>query len=106
MFYKFPFGYSTLNVGNHLTLFTGKIRVKTSADDLRSLLSHCAEVRIETGSNNCSIITFVTTSATVNDRIIKDINSILCDLMHKRIDAKYNRFSEPVVIGYIDELPY
>ena len=106
MFYKIPFGYSTLNVGNHLTLFTGKIRVKTSADDLRSLLNHYAEVRIETGSNNCSIITFATTSATVNDKIIRDINSILCDLMHKRIDAKYNRFSEPVVIGYIDELPY
>lgn len=106
MFYKIPFGYSTLNVGNHLTLFTGKIRVKTSADDLRSLFGHCAEVRIETGTNNCSIITFVTTSATVNDRIIRDISSMLCDLMHKRIDAKYNRFNEPVVIGYIDELPY
>lgn len=108
MFYKIPFGYSSVNISNHLTVFTGKIRVKTSAEELRKSLSHCSEVRIENGSNNCSIITFATTNALANDRIIKDINSILCDLMHKRIDAKYNRSSGPVVVGkiWIDDLPY
>lgn len=72
MFYKMPFGYSCLNVDNKMSVFTGKIRIKTSEKELTSLLNH-PEVSLTQETRDCWIINFATTNAIVNGKIISDI---------------------------------
>jgi len=103
---KMPFGYKSFLFNYQLPVYTGQIRVKTSEETLSSLLKH-PEVRIKQGTRDCFIVSFVTTSAETNSAIINDIESILCEIMHKRIDAKYNRNIEPIMVQDVsDWLPW
>jgi hypothetical protein len=94
---KMPFGYKSFLFNYQLPVYTGQIRIKTSEETLSSLLKH-PEVKIRKGKRDCFIVSFVTTNGETNNAIIKDIESILCEIMHKRIDAKYNRNIEPILV--------
>lgn len=98
---KMPFGYKSFLFNNQLAVYTGQIRIKTSEETLVSLLNH-SEVTIKKGQRDCFIVSFVTTNAETNNAIINDIETILCDIMHKRIDAKYNRNIEPTLIPSLE----
>ena len=92
-----PFGYKSFLFNQQLIVYTGQIRIKTSEETLSSLLKY-PEVKIKKGTRDCFIVSFVTTNEKTNNTIIKDIESILCEIMHKRIDAKYNRNIEPILV--------
>ena len=107
---KTDFGFKTIAIGS-ITIYTGKIRIKTSADFLQHKLQNHLEHLVITerfcskNFKHYSTITFETTSKILNQQLIDAINSILCEMMHARIDAKYSpkRFQ---ILEPIDNLPF
>ena len=86
---KMPFGYNSIVLDHSFVLHTGKIRVKSSIGDCHKVLGHYPQLLLQEGSNGCTIIRFSTTCHQTNDFLIKEINAMLCKIMHERIDAKY-----------------
>lgn len=93
---KTDFGFKTMRIGS-ITIHTGKIRIKTSADFLQHKLQNHLEHLViterfcEKKFKHYSTITFETTSTILNQQLIDAINQMLCQMMHARIDAKYSR---------------
>jgi hypothetical protein len=85
-----PYGYNTFIIDNLLCVYTAKIRVKiasyNASDELEAVLR---KFTITKGKNDCIIISYAVTSSIENAQNIEIINTLLCDIMHKRIDAKY-----------------
>jgi hypothetical protein len=86
-----PYGYNTFIIDNLLCVYTAKIRVKLAVKDtisepLRAVLQ---KFTITKGKNDCTIISYAVTSSIENAQNIEMINAVLCEVMHKRIDAKY-----------------
>lgn len=85
-----PYGYNTFTIDNLLCVYTAKIRVKIASyspsDALEAVLQ---KFTITKGKNDCIIISYAVTSPIEHIQNIEIINTLLCDIMHKRIDAKY-----------------
>jgi hypothetical protein len=85
-----PYGYNTFTIDNLLCVYTAKIRVKIASyspsDALEAVLQ---KFTITKGKNDCIIISYAVTSSIENAQNIEIINTLLCDIMHRRIDAKY-----------------
>lgn len=85
-----PYGYNTFTIDNLLCVYTAKIRVKIASyspsDALEAVLQ---KFTITKGKNDCIIISYAVTSPIENAQNIEIINTLLCDIMHRRIDAKY-----------------
>jgi hypothetical protein len=95
-----PYGYNTFIIDNLLCVYTAKIRVKLAVKDtisepLRAVLQ---KFTITKGKNDCTIISYAVTSSIENAQNIEMINAVLCEVMHKRINAKYS----PKVKQYSD----
>jgi hypothetical protein len=94
-----PYGYKTFIIDNLLCVYTAKIRVKIASynpsDELEAVLR---KFTITKGKNDCIIISYAVTSSIENAQNIEIINTLLCDIMHKRIDVKYS----PKVKQYSD----
>lgn len=104
---KIDYGFKTISIGS-IAIYTGKIRIKASSDYLwHKLQNHCLHLHIYDCRNNCSTISFETTKFELNQQLIDAINSVLAEIMHARIDAKYSR-PIPIIekIEYVDDLPY
>jgi imidazoleglycerol phosphate dehydratase HisB len=93
---KTDFGFKTISIGS-ITIYTGKIRIKTPIGFLQHKLQNHLE-HITITERLCtkhyryySTITFETTSALLNNQLIDAINELLRQMMHARIDAKYSR---------------
>jgi hypothetical protein len=86
---KMPFGYNSICLDHCFVLHTGKIRIKSSIGDCYHALGHHPQLLLQEGSNGCTTIRFSTTCHQTNDFLIKEINAMLCKIMHERIDAKY-----------------
>jgi hypothetical protein len=94
-----PFGYNSIIFDHTFVLHTGKIRVKSSIGDCFHALGHHPQIKFGQGANECTTISFVTTCMQTNDFLITEINAMLADIMHKRIDAKYaKKVWEPEMI--------
>jgi hypothetical protein len=88
---KIPFGFKMIQLDNLLTIYTGKIRIKADANDLlNALQNHAEHLTFTEGKNNCTTITFCTTNFLLRTQLINAINQILANIMHARIDRKYN----------------
>jgi len=89
---KTAFGFKTVTIGR-LTIFTGKIRIKSNAQFLEHKLQNYLEhIRLNEIPKNCAVyttISFETTSGLLNKQLIVAINNVLREIMHDRIDAKY-----------------
>jgi len=86
---KMPFGYNRIVFDHSHAIFTGKIRVKIDILDCHKILGHHPQLQLQEGTNGCTTIKFLTTCHQTNDFLIKEINAMLCKIMHERIDAKY-----------------
>lgn len=88
---KMPYGYNSFCFDYSLTIFTGKIRIKADYAFVANSLQHCTQLRLKiSGSDNqYTTVSFATTCSQTNDHLIMEINSLLCSIMHKRIDDKY-----------------
>lgn len=88
---KIPFGFKTIQLDNFMTIYTGKIRIKADANDLiNALQNHLEHLTFTEGRNNCTTITFCTTSILLKNQLMNAINQLLAQIMHARIDRKYN----------------
>ena len=90
---KIPFGFKMIQIENHLVIYTGKIRIKAEPDALRLALQNYAEHLTfvqSRGWGTCTTITFCTTNALLNRQLIYAINQTIAQIMHNRIDRKYN----------------
>jgi hypothetical protein len=98
-----PFGYNSIVFDHCFVLHTGKIRVKSSIGDCFHALGHHPQIKLEEGTNGCTTIKFATTCMETNDFLIKEINAMLCKIMHERIDAKYApKVWEPEMVDMTD----
>ena len=88
---KIPFGYNSFCFDHSFVIFTGKIRIKAPIDFIADRLKHCTSLQYKISGNHdqYTIISFTTTCLQTNDHLIAEINSMLCEIMHKRIDEKY-----------------
>lgn len=104
---EIPFGFKMIQLDNLLTIYTGKIRIKADINDLRLTLQNYSEHLTFTESkNNCTIISFCTTNYSLRMQLMNAINFTLRNIMHARIDQKYNYSAifEPEMIE--DYLPF
>jgi hypothetical protein len=88
---KLPYGYNTTCFDRTFVIHTGKIRIKADYAFIVDSLKHCTSLQFKISGNNSeyTTISFATTCSITNDDLIKQINSLLCSIMHKRIDDKY-----------------
>jgi hypothetical protein len=86
---QIPFGYKTIAIDRTHIIFTGKIRVRVHVNYCQEMLGHCPNLTLQESRNGCTTIKFSTTCSKTNDLLIKEINAMLCKIMHERIDAKY-----------------
>lgn len=86
---KMPFGYNSICLDRTFVLYTGKIRVKSSIEDCKKAIGHQPQLFFRESTKGCTIISFTTTCAETNDFLIQEINTMLANIMHARIDAKY-----------------
>jgi hypothetical protein len=86
-----PYGYNTFVIDNLLCVYTAKIRVKLAHEnDIHDWYSIPGNrFTIIRGKNDCIIISYAVTSSITNEENIEIINSMLRNIMHARIDAKY-----------------
>ena len=102
---KIPFGYKTIQLDNLLTIYTGKIRIKADITDLNIALQKYQEyLTFTVGKSYCTTITFCTTNNILKEVLMHEINSVLADIMHKRIDQKYRGakvFNSEMIENYI-----
>jgi len=102
---KIPFGYKMIQLDNLLTIYTGKIRIKADITDLNIALQNYQEhLSFTPGKNNCTTITFCTTSILLKNQLMTAINNTLADIMHKRIDQKYRNatvFNPEMIDDYL-----
>lgn len=114
---KIPFGYNSFCLGHSLVIHTGKIRIKAPIDFIADRLNHCTSLRYSISGNHdqYTIISFTTTCFETNEQLIEEINSMLCEMMHARIDAKYAKRKDwepemiehkPQLVGAIDLTKY
>ena len=88
---KIPFGFKMIQLDNLLTIYTGKIRIKAEANDLlNALQNHAEHLTFTEGRNNCTTISFCTTNILLKNQLMNAINQTLANIMHARIDRKYN----------------
>ena len=96
---KMPFGYNSICFDHSFVIHTGKIRVKIDILDCNRILGHHPQLQLQEGSRDCTTIKFATTCLHTNNFLIDEINAMLAEIMHKRIDAKYaKRTWEPTMI--------
>ena len=86
---KMPFGYNSICLDRTFVLHTGKIRIKSSISNCYDAIGHHPQLLLQEGKNDCTIIKFSTTCQQTNDFLIQEINAMICNIMHERIDAKY-----------------
>ena len=86
---QIPFGYKTIAIDHTHIVFTGKIRVRLDVNYCQEMLGHCPQLTLQESRNGYTTIKFLTTCSKTNDLLIKEINAMLCKVMHERIDAKY-----------------
>jgi len=88
---KMPFGYNSINFDRTFVLHTGKIRIKADYLYVANALGHCSSLQFKPSGNDgqYTTVSFATTCQQTNDFLIKEINAMLCKIMHERIDAKY-----------------
>lgn len=84
-----PYGYNTFVIDNLLCVYTAKIRVKLANEED---ISEWCGLGFNTirGKNGCIIVSYAVTSPIEHTQNIETINNLLCNIMHKRIDAKYS----------------
>ena len=100
---KIPFGYNSFCFDHLFIIHTGKIRIKAPIDFIADKLNHCTSLRYSISGNNnqYTILSFTTTCFETKEHLIMEINSMLCEMMHKRIDEKYApRNWEPEMVEY------
>lgn len=92
---KLPFGFKSFQIGN-IVIFTGKIRIKSRKEDLMLKLQNYSEhlsfnesISKKNGFTCYTTITFSVTDYALNKRLISAIRNVMCEIAHKRIDAKY-----------------
>lgn len=90
---KIPFGYNTLIIAS-ITVYTGKIRVKTLNG--KNFYDHAFPVPtcIEPGQRGTVILTFSTLDHQLFQEQIRYMKSFLYRIMHDRLIEKYHQ--EPV----------
>ena len=83
------YGYNTVVIDNLLCVYTAKIRVKlANEEDINEWFN--THFNIIRGKNGCIIVSYAVTSSIEHHNNITIINNLLCNIMHKRIDAKYS----------------
>jgi hypothetical protein len=98
-----PFGYNSICLDYTFVIHTGKIRIKAEIDFITKSLNHCSSLQFKPSGNDnqYTVISFTTTCSQTNDHLIAEINAVLCNIMHKRIDAKYApKKWEPEMVEY------
>lgn len=91
---KMPFGFKSFQIGS-IIIFTGKIRIKARKEDLMLKLQNYSEhlsfmeSRSKDWCTCYTTITFSTTDYSLSRRLIGAIRNVMCEIAHKRIDAKY-----------------
>ena len=104
---KIPFGFKMIQLDNLLTIYTGKIRIKAELDDLMHALQNHADHLTFTqskGWGTCTTITFCTTNCILKTQLMNAINHTLANIMHARIDRKYNNakvFNPEMIDDYL-----
>ena len=85
-----PYGYKILHIGS-VTVYTGKIRVKT--DDQQGLINQISsqDILAYTGTNSTVIITFSTTDGNTYRNLVNKVNDALYDIMSARLLTKYKQ---------------
>jgi len=90
---KIPFGFKMISIDDRLIIYTGKIRIKAEPDFLMNALQnyqeHLTFVQSK-GWGTCTTITFCTTNIVLKNQLMDAINQTLAQIMHARIDRKYN----------------
>jgi hypothetical protein len=88
---KMPFGYNSFCFDHTFVIHTGKIRIKAEYPEILNALEHCTSLLIKPSGNEgqYTVISFTTTCLQTKDHLITEINKVLCEIMHKRIDNKY-----------------
>ena len=102
---KMPFGYNSICLDRTFVLHTGKIRIKADHSFIVTTLIHCTQLQYKVTGNNSeyTTVSFATTCSQTSDHLIKEINSLLCKIMHQRIDDKYlPKVWEPEVYAIMD----
>lgn len=91
---RIPFGFKTISLDNLFVFYTGKIRVKGNYEFIVGKLINVPGLVFTKSTRGCVVISYVVTDYTVHNSNIKEINSVLKDLMIERINIKYgDRYS-------------
>ena len=99
------YGYNTVVIDNLLCVYTGKIRVKlANEEDINEWYG--LGFNIIRGKNGCIIVSYAVTSSIEHHNNITTINNLLCDIMHKRIDAKYHPQFQPYLQVEESDFPF
>ena len=104
---KMPFGYNSIHFDRTFVLHTGKIRIKADYLYVANALGHCSSLQFKPSGNDgqYTTVSFATTCKITNDMLIMEINTMLCKIMHERIDAKYApKVWEPEMVDMTDFL--
>jgi len=100
-----PFGYNSVCLDHTFVIHTGKIRVKADNAFITETLKHCStlQYKVSGNDNQYTTISFATTCSITNDDLIKQINTMLCKIMHQRIDVKYApQYWEPEMVDMVE----
>lgn len=96
---KIPFGYNSFSFDHTFVLCTGKIRIKAPIEFIADRLKHCTQLKFTESTRDCTTISFTTTCFETNEHLIEEINKMLCEIMHARIDVKYAKKTwEPEIV--------
>jgi len=102
---KMPFGYNSFCFDHSFVIHTGKIRIKADYLYISDTLGHHSSLQFKPSGNDgqYTVISFTTTCKETNDFLIRQINELLCKIMHERIDAKYApKVLEPEIVHPLD----
>ena len=91
-----PFGFNTSLVNNILTIFTGKIRLKTD----QPVVLSTTDIKVATTRKGYTLLTWATTDVYSHQRNMAEVNRLICNTMVRRIQDKYiNQY-------FTDDLPF
>ena len=83
---KLPFGTRVFDLEGHMTIYTCKLRIKCSLEQVEELMSI---MRVSISRRGYIMISYVTTDVNVHMNNQQAIKHVLATIMHKRIDEKY-----------------
>lgn len=105
---KLPFGFKTISLDNLYVFYTGKIRVKADYVFVVGKLINVEGLVFTRSTRGCTIVSYVVTDYNKHTNNIKEINSVLREIMINRIEKKYGDRESVVEHNTIlaDELPF